>query len=121
MALYELDGVAPQVADSAWVADSGQVMGNVVLGEDSSVWFGAVLRGDNERITIGARTTNLIFIEPHKVFSRSIPNAGSTITQAIARDFNEPFGAAEERKKRDGFVSLGGVAARCFAMAALTP
>ena len=59
-------------------------------------------------IDIGARTTNLIFIEPHKIFSRSIPNAGSTITQAIARDFNEPFGAAEERKKRDGFVSLGG-------------
>ncbi len=59
-------------------------------------------------IDIGARTTNLIFIEPHKVFSRSIPNGGSTITQAIARDFNEPFGASEERKKRDGFVSLGG-------------
>ncbi len=59
-------------------------------------------------IDIGARSTNLIFIEPNKVFSRSIPNAGSTITQAIAKDFNEPFGAAEERKKRDGFVSLGG-------------
>jgi type IV pilus assembly protein PilM len=59
-------------------------------------------------IDIGARSTNLIFIEPHKVFSRSIPNAGSTITQAIAKDFGEPFGAAEERKKRDGFVSLGG-------------
>jgi carbonic anhydrase/acetyltransferase-like protein (isoleucine patch superfamily) len=53
MALYELDGVAPQVADSAWVADSGQVMGQVVLGEDSSVWFGAVLRGDTETITVG--------------------------------------------------------------------
>jgi type IV pilus assembly protein PilM len=59
-------------------------------------------------IDIGSRTTNLIFIEPHKVFSRSIPNGGSTITQAIARDFNEPFGASEERKRRDGFVSLGG-------------
>ena len=59
-------------------------------------------------IDIGARTTNLIFIEPHKVFSRSIPNGGCAITQAIARDFNEPFGVAEERKKRDGFVSLGG-------------
>ncbi|WP_342131505.1 gamma carbonic anhydrase family protein [Hydrogenophaga sp. OTU3427] len=53
MALYELDGVAPQVAESAWVADSGQVMGQVVLGEDSSVWFGAVLRGDTETITVG--------------------------------------------------------------------
>jgi carbonic anhydrase/acetyltransferase-like protein (isoleucine patch superfamily) len=53
MALYELDGVAPQMADSSWVADSAQVMGNVHLAEGSSVWFGAVLRGDTETITIG--------------------------------------------------------------------
>lgn len=53
MAVYELDGVAPQMADSAWVADSAQVMGNVHLHEDSSVWFGAVLRGDTETITVG--------------------------------------------------------------------
>lgn len=53
MAIYELDGVAPRMADSAWVADSAQVMGNVVLGDDSSVWFGAVLRGDTETITVG--------------------------------------------------------------------
>jgi type IV pilus assembly protein PilM len=59
-------------------------------------------------IDIGSRTTNLIFIEPHKVFSRSIPNGGSTITQQIAKEFNEAFQQAEERKKRDGFVSLGG-------------
>lgn len=54
MALYELDGTAPQVAPSAWVADSAEVMGSVVLHEDSSIWFGAVLRGDCESITIGA-------------------------------------------------------------------
>ena len=60
-------------------------------------------------IDIGARTTNLIFIEPNKVFSRSIVNqGGNTITQAIAKDFGEPFVAAEERKRRDAFVSLGG-------------
>ena len=53
MAIYELDTIAPRLADSAWVADSAQVMGNVELGEDASVWFGAVLRGDNEWITIG--------------------------------------------------------------------
>ncbi|MDP3833375.1 MAG: gamma carbonic anhydrase family protein [Hydrogenophaga sp.] len=53
MAIYELDGTAPRVADTAWVADSAQVMGNVVLGNDSSVWFGAVLRGDTETITVG--------------------------------------------------------------------
>ncbi len=58
MALYELDGVAPQLADGTWVADSAQVMGAVVLGENVSVWFGAVLRGDTEPITIG-RNSNV--------------------------------------------------------------
>lgn len=58
MALYELDGVAPQLADGAWVADSAQVIGNVVLGENASVWFGAVLRGDTEALTIG-RNSNV--------------------------------------------------------------
>jgi len=66
------------------------------------------LSGSSLIIDIGARTTNLIFIEPKKVFSRSIPIGGTKITEAIAKDFNEPFGAAEERKRRDGFVSLGG-------------
>ena len=59
-------------------------------------------------IDIGARTTNLIFVEPRKVFTRSIQIGGTTITAAIAKDFNEPFGAAEARKKTTGFVSLGG-------------
>ena len=53
MAIYELDSITPRVADSCWVADSAQVMGNVVLAEDSSVWFGTVIRGDTETITIG--------------------------------------------------------------------
>jgi len=53
MALYELDGMAPRVAASAWVADNAQVIGNVVLAEDSSVWFGVTLRGDTETITVG--------------------------------------------------------------------
>src|SRR3954468_19414272 len=58
-------------------------------------------------IDIGARTTNLIFIEPRKVFSRSIPIGGTKVTEAIAKDFGEAFAAAETRKKNDGFVSLG--------------
>ena len=59
-------------------------------------------------IYIGARTTNLLFVEPGKVFSRSIPLGGSSITSAIAKEFDEPFAAAELRKRRDGFVSPGG-------------
>ena len=53
MAIYELDGIAPRMAASAWVADNAQVVGDVVLAEDSSVWFGATLRGDTETITVG--------------------------------------------------------------------
>ena len=53
MAIFELDGAAPRIADSAWVADSAQVMGNVELGDDASVWFGVVIRGDTEVIRIG--------------------------------------------------------------------
>ena len=53
MALYQLDSDSPIVADSAWVADSAAVVGRVALAEDASVWFHAVLRGDNEWITIG--------------------------------------------------------------------
>jgi len=58
MAIYELDGQAPRIAETAWVADSAQVMGRVTLGEDCSVWFGAVLRGDSDNLTIG-RGTNV--------------------------------------------------------------
>ena len=59
-------------------------------------------------LDIGAKTTNLIFVEDGKVFSRSIPIGGNTITAAIAKDFNEPFGKSEQRKKESGMVSLGG-------------
>ncbi len=59
-------------------------------------------------LDIGARTTNLIFIESRKVFSRSIPIGGTKITEAIAKDFGESFADSEERKRRDGYVSLGG-------------
>jgi carbonic anhydrase/acetyltransferase-like protein (isoleucine patch superfamily) len=53
MAIYELDGDTPRVAATAYVADSAQVIGRVDLAENTSVWFGAILRGDNERMTIG--------------------------------------------------------------------
>ena len=56
MAKYALDGVEPEVAASAWIADTAQVMGRVHLAADSSVWFGAVLRGDNDPITVGEGT-----------------------------------------------------------------
>jgi type IV pilus assembly protein PilM len=59
-------------------------------------------------VDIGARTTNLLFIEGEKTFTRSIPIGGSTITGAVAKEFGQPFEAAELIKKEKGFVGLGG-------------
>lgn len=52
--IYSLDGITPEIDPEAWVADSAAIMGRVVLAAASSVWFGAVLRGDNEEIRVGA-------------------------------------------------------------------
>jgi carbonic anhydrase/acetyltransferase-like protein (isoleucine patch superfamily) len=58
MPLYSLDGKAPEppAADRYWVAPDAHVIGNVVIGDDVGIWFGAVIRGDNEAITLGAET-----------------------------------------------------------------
>jgi carbonic anhydrase/acetyltransferase-like protein (isoleucine patch superfamily) len=58
MAIYQLDDTAPQIAATAWVADSASVIGRVRMAEGASVWYGAVLRGDNDWITLG-RDTNV--------------------------------------------------------------
>ena len=58
MAIYELDGKAPQLGAGAWVAHNAQVIGMVELAENASVWFGAVLRGDCETIRVG-RNSNI--------------------------------------------------------------
>ena len=56
MTLYVLGQDSPLVAASAYVAPNAAVIGKVVLEESASIWFGATLRGDNETITIGARS-----------------------------------------------------------------
>jgi carbonic anhydrase/acetyltransferase-like protein (isoleucine patch superfamily) len=66
MPIYALDGVAPELppAGEYWIAPTATVIGKVRLGRDVSVWFGSVLRGDNELITVGDGTNiqeNCIF------------------------------------------------------------
>lgn len=58
MAIYELDGVKPEFPGEGeyWVADSATLIGRVRLKRETSVWFGAVLRGDNEWIELGERS-----------------------------------------------------------------
>ncbi len=58
MPLYALDAIFPTLppAGRYWIAPSAHIIGRVILGADCGIWFGAVLRGDNEAITLGART-----------------------------------------------------------------
>lgn len=56
MAIYSLGEHQPRLGAGVWVADNASLIGQVELGALSSVWYGAVLRGDNDRITLGARS-----------------------------------------------------------------
>ncbi len=56
MSIHQLGDLTPQIASGAWVAASASVIGRVALHEGASVWYGAVLRGDNDQITVGARS-----------------------------------------------------------------
>lgn len=51
--IYELDGIRPQIDPTAWVAPTAVLIGNVIIGPRANIWFGAVLRGDNEPIVVG--------------------------------------------------------------------
>ncbi len=67
------------------------------------------LEGCTMVLDIGARSTNLIFLEDGHAFYRTIPVAGNTITQEIAKSFDVDFQEAERMKREIGFVALGGV------------
>jgi carbonic anhydrase/acetyltransferase-like protein (isoleucine patch superfamily) len=56
MPLYAIDGLAPQLGEGAWAAPSADLIGDVRLGARTSVWFGAVLRGDNTPLILGDET-----------------------------------------------------------------
>lgn len=67
------------------------------------------LDGCTVLLDIGARSTNLVFVEDEKIYSRCIPVAGNAITQELAKGLQVPFAEAEALKQQHGFVSLGGV------------
>ena len=53
MAIFELNGIAPQLAEGAWVAESAEVIGKVELHQNANIWPKVVIRGDNDLIQIG--------------------------------------------------------------------
>jgi len=53
MTLYTLDGIAPDIAEDTWIAPDANLIGRIIIEAAASVWFCAILRGDNEPITVG--------------------------------------------------------------------
>lgn len=60
-------------------------------------------------LDVGARSSNLIFMEENRIFSRSIPVAGNAVTQELMKEFESTFAEAEALKRELGFVAFGGV------------
>jgi carbonic anhydrase/acetyltransferase-like protein (isoleucine patch superfamily) len=56
LAIYRIGQKSPTIHDSAFIAETATVIGDVIVGRESSIWPGAVLRGDNEPIQVGERT-----------------------------------------------------------------
>ncbi len=78
MSLIAFQHFNPQVASSAWIASSAQVIGDVEIGEDSSIWFQTVVRGDVNSIRIGART-NIQDLSMIHVSNRHGPQPAVTV------------------------------------------
>lgn len=91
-------GMEPEIVDVAPMALYNAVRYNY-----------ADLPGCTMVLDVGARSSNLIFIEKSRIFSRSIPVAGNSITQEIAKEFEVPFEEAEALKLEHAFVAFGGV------------
>ena len=56
MPIYPFNSITPTIHDTAYIADNATVIGDVHIGEESSVWFGSIIRGDVNYIRVGSRT-----------------------------------------------------------------
>ncbi|MBX3205539.1 MAG: gamma carbonic anhydrase family protein [Labilithrix sp.] len=80
MPLYAHKGVTPRLGERVYLAPNATVIGDVVLGDDSSVWFGAVIRGDVFPIRIGARTNIQDNAVVHVTGGRAATTIGDDVT-----------------------------------------
>ena len=146
MPIYKLDGVTPEIAEGCFVAPDAVLIGKVRLLKGASIWFGAVLRGDNEWITVGQDSNvqdhSIIHADPgqpveigrgvtigHRVIVHSasvggntLIGMGSTLLKRALIGSNSLVGAAslvtEGKVFEDGKMILGSPAG---AMRDLTP
>ena len=78
MPIYQLNGVVPEIAEDCWIAPDAVLIGKVRLLQGASIWFGAVLRGDNDWITIGPNSN----VQDHSIIHAD-PGQPVTIGQGV--------------------------------------
>jgi carbonic anhydrase/acetyltransferase-like protein (isoleucine patch superfamily) len=135
MAIYALGDLTPTIDPSAYVSPDAVVIGNVVLGPDSSIWPGAVLRGDHGLIEVGARTSiqdgsivhttehwptivgpdcvvgHLVHLEGCTIGERSLIGSGSIVMNRVTVEPCAVIGAAalvaEDTVVPSGHMAIG--------------
>ena len=95
MTVFRIDGIAPEFDDAAtnWIAPGAAVIGRVRIGRDVGIWFGAVIRGDNDVIRIGARTN----VQEHASLTR--PSVSSALLRPVC-SVNRPGNLFKPKRLR---------------------
>src|SRR6266511_2495312 len=91
------DGKSPRLAPTAWIAPGAIVVGDVEIGEDSSIWFQTVVRGDVNRIRIGARTNvqdhSMVHVTGGTVKDRCLVGIGAIVLDGAVVESESMVGA----------------------------
>ncbi len=80
--IKKLNGITPTIAEDCFIAENAVIIGDVVLGKGCSVWFGAVIRGDVEKIRIGENVNIQDNAVIHATYKTSPTNIGNNVTIA---------------------------------------
>ena len=78
--IKELNGITPKIGKNTFVAETAAIIGDVVIGEDCSIWYGAVLRGDVSAIRVGNRSNVQEGAVFHGTYGVSICEIGNDVT-----------------------------------------
>ena len=78
--IKELNGVAPIIGERNFIAENASLIGSVKTGDDCSIWYGAVLRGDVGAITLGDRVNIQDGAVVHTLYERSVSEIGNDVS-----------------------------------------
>ncbi len=101
--IRSFNGKTPRIAESAFISEAAYIVGDVEIGEHSSVWPGAVIRGDMGKITIGANTT----IEDNAVIHSGTPAQNPISDVTIGDSVVFGHGAVSNGHKIGNYVMVG--------------